>query len=100
MRTVEDVDQNHLSVLEEEEHLAFDEDAATSYTFANGSEMEGVRAHALDDDYNDILGNDIDCEVVETPLRDSSHAQSPLVPNNSTSSARSPSEANNPFIDS
>ncbi len=60
--------------------------------------MEGVRAHALDDD-DDIQGDDIDREVDEAPFRDSSHAQPPLVPNNSTSSARPPSEANNPFID-
>ena len=98
LRTVETVDENHLSVLEEEEQLAFDEVVSTSDAFANGSEMDGVRAHAVDDD-DDMWGEDIDREVDIPPLRDSSHAQPPLVPNNSTSSARPPSEANNPFID-
>jgi hypothetical protein len=108
MRTMKDIDQHHLSVLEEEEQFAFNEVAATSDAFANGSEMEGVRAHAVDtaslyannDDYDDIWVRGIDREVAEPSLRDSSHAQPPLVPNNSTRFARSPSETNNPLVDS
>jgi hypothetical protein len=107
MRTVQDIDQHHVSVLEEEDHLALDEVAATSDAFANRSEMDGVRAHDVDDtspyvnndDDDDMWGEGIVLEGLETPLGDSSHAQPSLVPNNSTSSAMSPSETDNPFID-
>ena len=50
-------------------------------------------------DDDDMWEEDIDREPLEPLLRDSSHAQPSLVPNNSTSSAMSPSETDNPFID-
>jgi len=46
-----------------------------------------------------MWGEDIDRAPLEPPLRNSSLAQPSFVPNNSTSSARSPNETNNPFID-
>jgi hypothetical protein len=49
MRTVKDIDQHHVSVLEEEDQLTLDEVAATSDAFVNGSEIDGVRAYDVDD---------------------------------------------------
>ena len=46
-----DIDQHHVSVFEEEEQLALDEVAATSDAFANGPEIDGVRAYDVDDTF-------------------------------------------------